>query len=67
LNGLALTNYKFDMKSNKKEESEEPEEENEKESKERKKGFQPIENINVIKKDFNLSGIFYHFNKFLHF
>ena len=54
LNGLALANYKFDLKTYKKEESEETEEENN--GKDKKKGFQPIENINVVKEDFDLSG-----------
>ena len=53
LNGLALTNYKFDLKS---EVIEENGEEAEKEN--GKKGFHPIENLNVIKEDFNLSGFF---------
>ena len=56
LNGLALANYKFDLKTYKKEESEETEEENN--GKDKKKGFQPIENINVVKEDFDLSGNF---------
>ena len=56
LNGLALANYKFDLKTYKKEESEEMEEENN--GKDKKKGFQPIENINVLKEDFDLLGNF---------
>ena len=51
-----MANYKFDLKTYKKEESEETEEENN--GKDKKKGFQPIENINVVKEDFDLSGNF---------
>jgi len=63
LNGLALTNYKFDLKSKVIEENDE-----EAEKENGKKGFQPIENLNIIKQDFNLSGfkrkILYNFSKF---
>lgn len=65
LNGLALANYKFDLKTYKKEETEEAEEENN--GKDKKKGFHPIENINVLKEDFDLSGNFKQWKNFLNF
>ena len=52
---MALTNYKFDLKSIVKEEKAE---ENGEESENNKKVFQPIENVNILKADFDVLGYF---------
>ena len=48
-----LTNYKFDHRTYNNTNNSEENEENS------QKGFQPIENINILKEKFDISGIFF--------
>lgn len=54
LNGFILTNYKFDLKSSEQDENELDDLPREKNH--NSKRFNQIENINILKEDFNILG-----------